>query len=390
MNIRSKISYFLLIIYALSSNYLFAQIGINTQLPRASLDVRANNDSYPDGIIAPILSKEEVNSRKEMYKSDQEGAIIYINNSNGETSAETENIRNPGYYYFDGVIWQRLSPNLERSTPWNVQGTDSTATANTENIYQTGSVNIGSSTKLNTSIKLGVEGNSHFSSLVNIGNNTTFNPSAQLNLSDNNKGLLINKVVLTSKDIKAPVNNAVEGMLVYNTTDQESNGLTSGFYYWYKDEWVKIQYKVPQSSAFNITNLQTSCTSIIQTANTTDKGTPINMGDITIRENGSYAFSFRLYGSIDQKPTTPATMVCYYISLLANGKLIDTSEMDIMPGVNVNVMTYSIVLAGTFKAGDVITFALSHNVSTNYPWTLKAINDNTKANRTSMVWWKLS
>lgn len=387
MNINyKKIS--LIISFVFITANAFSQVGINTESPKATLDVKSLGGDYPDGIIVPYLTKTELNDKADVYGADQEGTIVYVNDALGETLAKTTNVAKKGFYYFDGIVWRGLTANV--SSPWNVQGTTDMATENTQNIYQTGSVSVGNKTELPSNVTFGVDGNSSFSDLVKIGKDTTFNTSAQINLVDKDKGILINRVALTNKDIKAPVVNAVDGMLVYNTTDNEATGLTPGLYYWYIEEWVKIQYKVPQASSLSLVNLKTSCTSIIQSANTTDKGTLMDMGDIEIQEDGAYAFSFRLYGSVTSKPTNNPTMICYYIALLANGKLADTAEMDIIPGINVNAMTYTIVLAGNFKAGDILTFKLSHNQSTNYPWSLNAINDNTRANRTSMVWWKLS
>lgn len=62
----------------------------------------------------------------------------------------------PGYYYNDGARWVKLS-GAGNAGPWNVQGTTQAATANTQHIYQAGSVAIGKDT-VQTDIMLDIKG----------------------------------------------------------------------------------------------------------------------------------------------------------------------------------------------------------------------------------------
>ncbi|SHG16465.1 beta strand repeat-containing protein [Dysgonomonas macrotermitis] len=365
--------------------------------------------------------------------------------------------------------WTAL-PTTATTEPWLVQGGTTLATTNAQNIYQTGSVSIGSNTAgtykfqvtgasnitgnsrvasstvvgaqtVGTTLgvtgattlastlgvtgvatmsnnllvtgntgmgitaptqKLHVVGNEYVSGLGKFGGATTLNASAQLELGDTNKGLLPNRVALTSATVKAPVTNAVDGMIVYNTATVSAQGLSPGFYYWRGTTWTRLVDVIPQTTV-NLLNLRSGVTSTVGDVTTlATKGVVLPFGDlvstgvyaITLPEDGSYAFNFRLYGPIkeDGGNVKTARTVIFYIGLLNNSVLSDAAEINVnvIPSTNIStVATYSVVLACDGKAGDRITFRLHHFSITPYPWSLSASSSNSQANRTSMVWWKL-
>jgi hypothetical protein len=101
-----------LFIYSLFLTQMcFGQVGININTPKATLDVvKSNQITFPDGIIPPVLTRAEVISKNDYYDQDQKGAYIYVNEIGTEsTTQETQKIVTPGYYYFDGSIWQSFS-----------------------------------------------------------------------------------------------------------------------------------------------------------------------------------------------------------------------------------------------------------------------------------------
>lgn len=74
---------------------------------------------------------------------------------------------------------------------------------------------------------------------VKIGDNpNTINPSSILELESATKGLLLPRVALTSLNAAAPVTNAVAGMHVYNTT--ENDELQAGEYYFDGTAWIRL------------------------------------------------------------------------------------------------------------------------------------------------------
>ncbi|MDF2553968.1 MAG: uncharacterized protein K0R77_3243 [Chryseobacterium sp.] len=124
----------------------YSQVGINNETPKATLDVSAKTPSTAaEGIIAPRLSGDDIKGKDGQYLSDQKGAIVYATSAVSTPSIKTANITAEGYYYFDGALWVKfgsgtVAPGTE---PWNVQGTTTQATGNSQNIYQQGKVAVG-------------------------------------------------------------------------------------------------------------------------------------------------------------------------------------------------------------------------------------------------------
>lgn len=85
-----------------------AQIGVNTEVPKATLHVVAQNTGAmsPEGIIAPNLTRAQLISKDGQYGSNQKGAYVYVTTMDGLVTAKTVKVTISGYYYFDGNIWQ--------------------------------------------------------------------------------------------------------------------------------------------------------------------------------------------------------------------------------------------------------------------------------------------
>ena len=92
---------------------LYAQIGIGTTDPKSTLDINGNPTlaTETDGLLPPrILRSQLIN--KTGYGTDQIGVIIYVTDLSGTNNAQTINVTEIGFYYFDGNVWQKLN-NLE-------------------------------------------------------------------------------------------------------------------------------------------------------------------------------------------------------------------------------------------------------------------------------------
>ena len=88
----------------------FAQVGIGTTTPKASLDVvgTANTATTTDGIIAPRLTGDQLIA-KTAYGTDQTAAIVYVSSApTVATTASTIHVKETGYYFFDGTVWQAM------------------------------------------------------------------------------------------------------------------------------------------------------------------------------------------------------------------------------------------------------------------------------------------
>ena len=92
----------------LSIAWVNAQVGINEDQPKATLDVvgEPNVVETMDGIIAPRISGDELQNKT--YTSQQKGAIVYVTQSvtnHASDKPQTFSVTNDGYYYFDGTKW---------------------------------------------------------------------------------------------------------------------------------------------------------------------------------------------------------------------------------------------------------------------------------------------
>ena len=127
----------------LLSGFAFSQVGVNTDTPKSTLDVvgKATDTSSLDGITAPRLTGDQL--RAKTYTTEQTGTFVYVTVADTAPAGQTVNVTAVGYFYFDGAVWQKVSNGVAATEPWYNQATSTQATANTQNIYQTGKVSIG-------------------------------------------------------------------------------------------------------------------------------------------------------------------------------------------------------------------------------------------------------
>lgn len=92
----------------------FAQVGINNTSPKATLDITAKTTgSKPEGLIVPQLTGDQIHTATitaspAVYNTTHKGLIIYATSADSSPTGATANITAPGYYYFDGSIWQKI------------------------------------------------------------------------------------------------------------------------------------------------------------------------------------------------------------------------------------------------------------------------------------------
>ncbi len=102
------------------------RVGINITTPQTTLDVTAPNDnSHIAGIQAPRLTREELTAKGDsLYGEDQKGTLIYITDvSGGNATGQRVVVTEPGYYYFDGSLWQRAVSTAEYTNLYIKDGT---------------------------------------------------------------------------------------------------------------------------------------------------------------------------------------------------------------------------------------------------------------------------
>ncbi len=99
---------FLLTMVSLSAQF-FAQVGINTAAPTATLDITAKAATGAintvDGVLVPRVDRERAQSMVSIPTS----TMIYVNNiGTGAQTGNAVNINAVGFYYFDGTVWVKI------------------------------------------------------------------------------------------------------------------------------------------------------------------------------------------------------------------------------------------------------------------------------------------
>lgn len=193
----------------LVGSFTFAQVGVNTENPNATLDVvgsPADNTKF-DGIIVPKITGDQL--RAKTYTQSQTSALVYVTTADSAPSGQTLDVTLPGYYYFNGDSsvnkWIRI--NSEKPTePWQIQGTGSFSTQNTDNIYQHGKVAIGTSSSTTVSTKQ-LDVNGDFKSKYTDGTNYYGLETNSLDL-----GIPVNMMYSSNN---ADLNSATESSVIY-------------------------------------------------------------------------------------------------------------------------------------------------------------------------------
>ncbi|PVV55079.1 hypothetical protein DD829_16235 [Chryseobacterium sp. HMWF035] len=100
---------------------LSAQVGVNTALPAATLDVTAKNKTGTtnnvDGFLFPRVDRQRAQSMTGVKTS----TLIYVDSiATGTQTGTTVNMDKVGFYYFDGTVWSKLNTLTEGGTAGQV------------------------------------------------------------------------------------------------------------------------------------------------------------------------------------------------------------------------------------------------------------------------------
>ena len=124
-----------------------AQVGINNDNPRASLDISKTSILASDGILIPRMSSQDLIQRHgaNLYGSDQNSILVYINDITGaDTDTKTDKITKIGFYYYNSTEdkWLSIIPD-DTEGIWYQIGTTTASKSNTNNSYLKAKVSIG-------------------------------------------------------------------------------------------------------------------------------------------------------------------------------------------------------------------------------------------------------
>ncbi len=91
------------------SAQIFAQVGVNTDAPSATLEITAKaatgTVNTVDGVLVPRVDRERAQSMVSIPTS----TMIYVNNiGTGAQTGNAVNINAVGFYYFDGTVWVKI------------------------------------------------------------------------------------------------------------------------------------------------------------------------------------------------------------------------------------------------------------------------------------------
>lgn len=113
------------------SSLAYDQVRINTEIPKATLDIaaRPNDNTKTDRIIVPRLTREQLRAKDSNYDTDQHGAVVFVTEGLEEnrTTLKTLFVLEPGFYYYDALIqrWVNLPSKFVLPTePWHIQASN--------------------------------------------------------------------------------------------------------------------------------------------------------------------------------------------------------------------------------------------------------------------------
>lgn len=264
---------FLLITAFAISALGYSQVGVNTDQPKATLDVvgKPTVATVADGVILPRLSGDQLKAKDTTYGTSQTGTIVFVDTAVTTASTKTANVTAKGYYYFDGSIWQAIGSGGSGvdTSIYNSDGTlaanrtvtmsdktlsfPSTATSGTSHFTIDGTtlnvdaannrVGVGNAVPQSTFHVDGAKDNNSsgapttaqqvndfiVTSAGNVGIGTTSpNSSAALDISRTDKGFLPPRVALASRTDASTITTPATGLMVYHTG---TSTLESGIYY---------------------------------------------------------------------------------------------------------------------------------------------------------------
>ncbi len=120
-NIRKHLLKCMMAVILAISGKMFAQMGINTDSPKVTLQVvgKKSDGSTPEGLRAPMMTGNALNAAAttNKYGAAQDGAIVYVTQVPTTPAGQTSNISCRGYYYYDNSVnkWMKFGTSCPAS-----------------------------------------------------------------------------------------------------------------------------------------------------------------------------------------------------------------------------------------------------------------------------------
>ena len=102
----------------------FAQVGIGTPSPSATLEVVGDpaNASSLDGIIPPRLTGDQLRAKN--YTTAQTGVMVYVTAADTAPTGQTSSVTSTGYYSFNGTAWTPVFDSTPEAPAFNIVTSD--------------------------------------------------------------------------------------------------------------------------------------------------------------------------------------------------------------------------------------------------------------------------
>lgn len=122
---RNRIKLLLIIVLCnLIVGSLYAQVGINTETPKVTLDVTGFplDNQKTDGVLIPRMTLGQLNAKNALYAEPETGTLNYVTYvGDGTPAGKTADVLRYGFYYYDywnekGQRWTRLNDTPLRHT----------------------------------------------------------------------------------------------------------------------------------------------------------------------------------------------------------------------------------------------------------------------------------
>lgn len=96
---------------------LYAQVGVNTANPSATMDIVGNPEitTSIDGLLPPRVTGDQLKAKDSVYGNVQNGAIVYVTAPVGTSTPKTVHVTASGYYYYDAPnnVWTNFNGNRD-------------------------------------------------------------------------------------------------------------------------------------------------------------------------------------------------------------------------------------------------------------------------------------
>ncbi|CAA7197059.1 fibrobacter succinogenes major paralogous domain-containing protein [Chryseobacterium potabilaquae] len=185
-----------LMISLLLGELILAQVGVNTTLPKATLDIVAKNTdgSTVEGVLVPRVTGNALFSAiaLNLYGIEQNSLVVYVTQGAdlGNQTGQTSQVDGPGFYYFDAIDNQ-----------WKKMG-------NGSNIYNTDGTLSGTRNVMMDGHNLGFT-----DGRIGMGTNSP-DPSAILDLTSTHDGFLPPRMTMAQMDA---ISGPAQGLVIYCT-----------------------------------------------------------------------------------------------------------------------------------------------------------------------------